>query len=40
MYEASIVGSDRLTDIGVVKIENDNLTLSILEIVKEFLLGI
>ena len=26
MYEASIVGSDRLTDIGVVKIENDNLT--------------
>ena len=26
MYEASIVGSDRLTDIGVVKIENENLT--------------
>ena len=26
MYEASIVGSDKLTDIGVVKIENDNLS--------------
>ncbi len=26
MYEASIVGSDRLTDIGVVKIQNENLT--------------
>ena len=26
MYEASIVGSDRLTDIGVIKIENENLT--------------
>ena len=26
MYEADIVGSDKLTDIGVVKIENDNLS--------------
>jgi len=26
MYEASIIGSDRLTDIGVVKIQNENLT--------------
>ncbi len=26
MYEASIVGSDKLTDIGVVRIENDNLS--------------
>ena len=26
MYEATIIGSDRLTDIGVVKIENENLT--------------
>jgi len=25
MYEATIIGSDRLTDIGVVKIENENL---------------
>ena len=26
MYEATIIGSDRLTDIGVVKIENENLS--------------
>ena len=26
MYEATVVGSDKLTDIGVVKIENENLT--------------
>ena len=26
MYEAEIIGSDKLTDIGVVKIENENLT--------------
>ena len=26
MYEAQIIGSDKLTDIGVVKIENENLT--------------
>ncbi len=26
MYEAKIIGSDKLTDIGVIKIENENLT--------------
>ena len=30
MYEATIIGSDRLTDIGVVKIENENLSPIIL----------